>query len=251
MFAKFCPPTIAAGRVYLATFNQPGAVYAYGQLAQPDGGYNLGVGGRTGLTLNGSARVNQDGSISLLQIEHQFQAASVFETQARATGAFHCQFQVFVDPNSNADGFTFTVQGQGARALGGQGAGLGFGPNQFDLLNPGYAIRNSVGIKFALFNNNQRVSQTALYTRGAFPVGNEEGTGNVDLRAGHPLDIAIDFDGHDQLSWSLRDPTNGFVSNHTATVPIAAIVGPAGWFGFTAGSGFKTATVTLRSWNLP
>jgi hypothetical protein len=249
-FAKFCPPTIAAGRVYLATFNQPGAVYAYGPLAQPDGGYNLGFGGRTGLTLNGSARVNQDASISLLQIEHKFQAASVFATQARATGVFHCAFQVFVDPNSDADGFTFTIQGQGPRALGGPGAGLGFAPNQFDLFNPGYAIRNSVAIKFALFNNNQRVSQTASYTRGAFPVGNEEGTGAVDLRAGHPLEIAVDFDGHDQLSWSLRDPTNGFVSNHKATIPIAAIVGANGWFGFTAGSGFKVATVTLRSWQL-
>jgi outer membrane protein assembly factor BamB len=249
-FAKFCPPTIAAGRVYLATFNQPGAVYAYGRLAQANGGYNLGFGGSIGLSLNGSARVNQDESISLLQIEHKFQAASVFATQARAIAAFHCKFQVFVDPNSNADGFTFTIQGQGPRALGGQGSGLGFGPNQVDIVNPGYAIRNSVAIKFALFNNLQRVSQTAVYTRGAFPVGNEEGTGNVDLRSGHPLDIAVDFDGQSQLKWSLTDTINGFTSAHNASVPIAAIVGPNGWFGFTGGSGFQTATVTLRSWQL-
>src|SRR5207249_2901165 len=97
----------------------------YGQRSTPDGGYNMAFGGRTGLTLNGSAR--SDGGPIRLTGLHPFQAGSVFCTDPVDVRRFQTTFR-FRLGNAAADGFTFTIQGEGPRALGGPGGGLGYGP---------------------------------------------------------------------------------------------------------------------------
>ena len=69
---------------------------------------------------------------------------------------------------AQADGFTFTIQNVGPTALGGNGGGLGYGPNPNTGTTGG--IAKSVAIKFDFYNNNgEGTDSTGLYMNGAVP----------------------------------------------------------------------------------
>jgi Legume lectin domain len=249
-FPKFCCPTIANGKVYQATFNTPGQLVVYGLVPTPNGGYNLGFGGNTGLTFNGTARVDH-GHVRLTEVPHLFQAASVFSTHPVNVKRFQTVFRIQVTPASPAniaDGFTFTLQGEGPHALGGWGGGLGYGPDSVSPNDRGYRITSSLAVKFGLFDGHQNVSLTGLYLNGATPQGGPSETpAGVDLHGGHPIRVTLDYDGT-TLTVVILDETTRQQATHSYPVNIIATIGAMAHVGFTAGTGGLAARQDILSW---
>jgi hypothetical protein len=253
IFAKFCCPTIADGKVFLATFSNK--LQIYGLRNTPNGGYNLGFGGRTGLNLNGSAR--GDASQLRLTGKHDLQAGSVFCTKPVNVKSFHSVFGFQTTAGNNtADGLTFCVQGEGPRALGGPGGGLGYGPDPTDPLGPGFRITKSVALKFDLFDNKtiQPRSSIGLYKNGDSPtaanaIGGEIALDpmGIDLHSGHPFRVTLDYDGA-TLTAVLRDLTLLKDISRSFSIDIPSITGVNAHVGFTAGTGLLSADQEILSW---
>lgn len=250
VFAKFCCPTIADGKVFLATFSNK--LRIYGLRSVSDGGYSLGFGGRNGLTLNGSAR-SAAGPIRLTG-KHDLQAGSVFCTQPVNVRTFHCLFRFLTTPgNAAADGLTFCIQGEGPHALGGPGGGLGYGPDPNNANDPGFKITKSVALKFDLFDNQtiQPGSFLGLYTNGDSPtagnaIGGEIAPG-IDLHSGHPFLVTLDYDGT-TLQMAMKDLTLQTQITHNFPIDIPSITGNTAHVGFTAGTGLASADQEILSW---
>lgn len=248
-FPKFCCPTIANGKVYQATFNQPGQVCVYGLLTTANGGYNLGFGGTTGLTLNGSTRVDHT-HIRLTEVPHLFQASSVFHTNPVNVRTFQTIFRLLLT-QPNADGLTFCIQGEGPQALGGPGGGLGYGPNPNDPNDPGFRITRSVAVKFDLFNNQtaQPASTTGLYFNGASPSGGDIdlAPSGIDLHSGHPFRVSIGYDGT-MLSVTIKNESTNASASQQYAVDVPSVTGPMAFVGFTGATGGFTARQDILSW---
>jgi hypothetical protein len=251
-FAKFCCPTIADGKVFLATFNNK--LRIYGPRATPDGGYNFAFGGKTGLTLNGSARSN-GGPVRLAGM-HVFQAGSVFCTQAVNVAKSNTTFRFQLLGNNSADGITFCVQGEGPRALGGPGGGLGYGPDPVDPLDPGFKITKSVALKFGLFDSlaNQPRSLMGLYQNGNSPIAANAIGGEValdamgiNLHSGHPFRVVLTYDGT-TLQAVVTDLTLQTQITRSFTIDIPGITGKTAFVGFTGGTGGLSANEDILSW---
>jgi hypothetical protein len=249
-FPKFCCPTIANGKVYQATFNTPGQLVVYGHLPTPNGGYNLGFGGNTGLTFNGSARVDHS-HVRLTEVPHRFQAASVFSTLPVNVTHFKTIFRVQVTPafpEHAADGFTFTVQAEGPHALGGWGGGLGYGPDAASPNDRGFHITKSLAIKFGLFDGQQNANLIGLYLNGETPQGSpRESSAGIDLHSGRPLRVTIEYDGK-TLTVVILDEATRVQATHNYPVDITANVGNKAHVGFTAGTGTVTARQDILGW---
>ncbi|MFL6451681.1 MAG: lectin-like domain-containing protein [Bryobacteraceae bacterium] len=251
-FAKFCCPTIADGKVFLATFSN--ALRVYGPRAVPDGGYNFAFGGKTGLTLNGSARSN--GGAIRLTGKHLFQAGSFFASNAVAVTKFNTKFRFHVLGNNVADGLTFCIQGEGRHALGGPGGGLGYGPDAIDPLSPGFKVTKSVALKFGLFDSltNGPRSTMGLYQNGASPTGpNAIGgevaldTMGIDLHSGHEFKVTLAYDGS-TLTATIRDTLTQKQVVHPFPFDIPAVTGAQAFVGFTGGTGGLSADQDILSW---
>src|SRR5690348_15786250 len=101
-----------------------------------------------------------------------YQVGSVFHRDRVDVRAFRTIFVVSM-PQSDADGFTFAVQGFSPHALGGAGMGLGYGPDSASAFDRGARIGQSVAVKFGLINNAtlQPRSSIGLYVDGDTPSG--------------------------------------------------------------------------------
>jgi hypothetical protein len=251
-FAKFCCPTIANGKVFLATFSNK--LRIYGPRAIPDGGYNFAFGGKTGLTLNGSARSN-GGPVRLVGM-HVFQAGSVFFTQPVNITRFTTTFRFQLLGQNSADGITFCVQSEGPRALGGPGGGLGYGPDPLDPLDPGFKITRSVALKFGLFDSqaNQPRSLMGLYRNGDSPIaahaiGGEFSldTNGINFHSGHQFRATLTYDGT-TLQCVIRDLTLQTEITRAFPIDIPAITGNSAFVGFTGATGGLTANEDILSW---
>jgi hypothetical protein len=244
--AKFCCPTIANGKVYQATFNNK--LNVYGLLGAHDGGYNFAFGGRTGLTLNGSARSDQ-GPIRLSG-HHLFQAGSVFSTNVVNVGLLHTRFRFRLN-FAVADGLAFVIQSEGPRALGGPGGGLGYGPDPNDPLDPGFKITKSIAVKFDLFDNQtgQQRSLTGLYRDGNSPSGGPDTVlePDINLHSGHVFQVNMSYDAVTLQVRILDEQTRASAAQHYA-VDIPAITGASAHVGFTAATGGFTAEHDILSW---
>lgn len=253
IFAKFCCPTIADGKVFLATFSNK--LRIYGLRRTPDGGYNVGFGGHTGLSLNGSAR--SSGGILRLTGKHDLQAGSVFCTNPVNVKGFNTVFSFHITAGNNTgDGLTFCIQGEGPRALGGPGGGLGYGPDPTDPLDPGFKIGKSVALKFDLFDNQtiQPRSSIGLYTKGVSPIAANAMGGEIaldplgiNLHSGHQFRVTLSYDGTN-LQVVIRDLTLLKEISRSFPINIPSITGPSAHVGFTAGTGFLSADQEIVSW---
>lgn len=251
-FAKFCCPTIADGKVFLPTFSNKMRIY--GPRATIDGGYNLAFGGKTGLTLNGSARSN--GGHLRLAGKHVFQAGSVFASQPVPVSAFTTTFRFQILGPNPADGISFCIQGEGPRALGGPGSGVGYGPDPFDTLDPGFKVTKSVALKFGLFDGaaKQPRSTMGLYQNGAPPIPSNAIGGEValdplglDLHTGHQFRVTLSYDGG-TLQATVLDLLLQTQVTHAFPFNIQAVTGTAAFVGFTAGTGGLSADHDILSW---
>jgi hypothetical protein len=253
IFAKFCCPTIADGKVFLATFSNK--LRIYGLRPTADGGYNVGFGGHTDLSLNGSART----AAGLLRLtgQHDLQAGSVFCSNPVNVKSFNTVFRFQTTAGNNtADGLTFCIQGEGPRALGGPGGGLGYGPDPTDPLDPGFRITKSVALKFDLFDNQtiQPRSSMGLYTNGDSPIaanaiGGESALDplGITLHSGHQFRVTLVYDGT-TLQATLRDLTLLKEVSRSFPINIPSITGATAHVGFTAGTGLFSADQEIVSW---
>jgi hypothetical protein len=208
--------------------------------------YAYGFGNGVGLTFNGSAALQ--GRLLQLTNNAVFEASSVFYTVPVNIASFHTTFQ-FQLTTSNAEGFTFTIQGVGPNALGGTGAGLGYGPDPTggDLA----AIGNSAAVKFDLYNSaGEGPDSTGLFTNGATPTlpdVNLVGSG-IDLHSGHIFQVVLQYDGI-TLTETLTDTITSASFTQTYPVNLPALVGgSSAYVGFTASTGLATAVQQILSW---
>ena len=151
--------------------------------------------------------------------------------------------------NASADGFTFTIQGVGATALGPSGGGLGYGPD-----TPGGTpgIANSVAVKFDIYSNaGEGTDSTGLYTNGASPTtpALDMTSSGVSLLSGDVFNVHATYDGT-TLTMTITDATNSS-QTFTASWPIN-IPGTVGsntaYVGFTGGTGGLTAIQEILDW---
>jgi hypothetical protein len=277
--AKFCCPTIGDGRVYQPSGD--GTLFAYG-LKRPDGGKTSGgydlsrrgqasFGGASGLTLNGTANISKAKSIVLTDNAQAgldgvprpfvptFQAGSVFCTDPIGVSNLQCRFTVKltgIDPNNMADGFTFTVQTVGPRALGSSGAGMGYAADPLDLTNTAARIPGSLALAFNIVNNTLNFWRDGVIS-AAKPV-TDFGTHGIALNSGHALFVAVAFSDAAKtitvtvVDTSTQATTGALTIDHVDLQRFLKLGSPAlAHIGFTAGTGTKNARQELIDWTVP
>jgi fibronectin type 3 domain-containing protein len=200
----------------------------------------------TGLTLNGSAKVN--GTALRLTDGRNNEAASAFSTNAVGVANFTTQFS-FQLVSAVADGFTFAIQGGSPTALGPAGGGLGFGPSS---TGGEGGIPNSVAVKFDLYSNEgESPNSTGLYLNGAAPTkfgSIDLGAAGINLHSGHVFNVAMAYDGT-TLKVVITDTVTGATATQAYAVDIQGVVGgPNAYVGFTAGTGGFSATQNILNW---
>ena len=206
---------------------------------------NYASGFTAGLTLNGPAKITSsrlrltDGGAS--------EASSAFFNTPVNVQAFTNDFS-FLLTSATADGFTFTIQGNGPTALGAPGGSLGYGLNS---TLPG--IPKSVAIKFDLYQNStEGINSTGLFTNGAMPgvpATNLTPSG-VNLHSGHTFNVHMTYNGT-TLVMSITDATNStktFSASFTVDIP-GTVGGPTAYVGFTGGTGGLTAIQDILTWS--
>ena len=118
----------------------------------PSGGFKA-----SSLHLNGRAAITSGGLLQLTDGALNEGRSAWFAAKVPVQ-TFTTDF-TFEQLNANADGITFTIQGQGSSAVGGSGGWLGY-----------EGLPNSVAIKFDLYNNaGEGIDSTGLYTNGEQP----------------------------------------------------------------------------------
>ena len=271
LFAKFCPPTVANGRVYLATANEPGAVSVFGRLPIEDGGYRYGVCGNTGLVLNGAAFVSAE-RVHLTEVGFKAAGFGDFASPAarrrtpHASSVFLRREVVLEDldtsfvfrvldypagehgaaaPASDTEGFTFCLQTQGADAIGGSGSGFGFGPDIRSRLDRGLRIRRSVAVAFGL-----STSSIGLRKDGATPGPQESvGSARLPLASGHRIEARV-ARSRGQLVVSIVDLDAPGTATFTHVLDIDPVehLGARALMGFTASTGDRSFGFVLDGW---
>ena len=202
------------------------------------GSINYGSGfTTTGLTLNGSAKLN--GARLRLTDTGSNEAGSAFATAAINVQSFTTDFS-FQLTNPNADGFTFTIQGNKPTALGSPGGNLAYG-----------GIGKSVAVKFDLYNGaGEGPNSTGIYMNGAVPtVPAITLGGGVNLHSGDPFNVHLSYDGA-TLKMTITDVNDSSFNFSTSwSVNIPNIVGGnTAFVGFTGATGGTTAIQEILSW---
>lgn len=155
-------------------------------------------------------------------------------------------------------GTTFTIQNQpqttstspygyvsgGPTALGNSNTALGYGPvTPGTLTGTTGGLLNSVAVKFDLSDN-----ATGLYTDGAPPTSPDVSIKGVTLSSGHPLDVALSYDGT-TLALTITDSVTSASFSTSWTVDIPSTVGAStAYVGFTTSSGYFVANQVIQSW---
>ena len=176
------------------------------------------------------------------------EAGSVFSTNAVDVTKFTSQF-TFQLTSASADGFTFTIQGDGPTALGPDGGGLGYGAD-----TPGGApgIAKSVAVKFDLYSNaGEGPDSTGEYTDGASPTTPSINltTSSINLHSGDVFQVVMSYDGT-TLNVTITDETTNASASEAYTVNIPQVIGSGtGYVGFTGGTGGETAVQNILTWS--
>jgi fibronectin type 3 domain-containing protein len=208
--------------------------------------FSSGFAGSGGvLTYNGTSKIN--GTSAQLTDTGSNETGSFFFTNAVDITRFSTQF-TFQLTSPNADGFTFTVQGNGATAMGPSGGGLGYGP---DISGGSPGIPKSVAVKFDLYNNaGEGNDSTGEYTNGASPTtpSTDLSTTGINLHSGDVFRVTIAYDGT-TLTVAITDTATNASATQSYAVNIPQVVGSTtGYVGFTGGTGGLTALQNILSW---
>jgi hypothetical protein len=145
--------------------------------------------------------------------------------------------------NAQADGFTFTIQNQGATAKGtSTGGSLGYN-----------GIQKAACIEFDIFNNTS--SAPAQSSTGYVGTANVPAIGPINLNSssvnisgGHVMAVHVGYDGT-TLTWTVKDQTTGASATSTQAVNIPSVVGTnTAYVGFTGATGGLTAVQDILTW---
>ena len=170
---------------------------------------------------------------------------SVWFNTAQDIARFSTEF-TFRFSNATADGFTFTLQRVGSKALGGTGGNFGY-----------RGLPTSAAIKFDLFPN---LSTTGLYLNGAAPddntIATAKSSGAIDVTpAGlnfHDGDVfraVLVYNGA-TLAETIIDLNTRASFTHSYTIDLASVLGgTAAYVGFTAGAGGLSSKQDILSWS--
>jgi len=201
--------------------------------------FPMGFIGTQGTTMifNGSTVLDDD----RLQLTDggQNEAGSAWYYQPVNVQSFSTFF-TFQLSTPNADGVTFTIQGQGTSALGQSGGGLGYA-----------TIPNSVAIKFDLYNNNgEGGDSTGLYINGAVPEtpAIDLSSTGINLHGDDATGIQLAYNGS-VLSMTIYDFVTQTSYSTSWVVNIPAIVGGnTAYVGFTGGTEELTSSQKILNW---
>ena len=190
------------------------------------------------LYLNGGSTVTSGGVLQITDGGSGESRTAWFTTQVPVQ-SFITDF-TFQQLNATADGMTFTIQGKGSTAVGGNGGSLGY-----------QGITNSIAIKFDLFGNStEGIDSTGLYTNGAAPTipSVDLSSTGINLHSSDIMDAHLVYDGTN-LTMTLTDTVTSAAVTEVFPVNIPNIVGAnTAYIGFTGGTGGSTATQNVLSW---
>ena len=171
------------------------------------------------------------------------QAASAFASTPVNVAAFHTRFTLRMPAAPlSADGFTFTVQGNGPTALGAADNGLGYA-----------GIGKSVAVKFDLMGPNRKRDEntTGVYLNRRQPtdVGAIKlSDSGIDLHSGHDMLVEMTYDGSN-LNVVVNDTVTKASHQQSYGVDIPATVGgPTAYVGFTAATGQLASKLSVVNW---
>jgi hypothetical protein len=205
--------------------------------------YGSGFTSTTGLTLNGfngAAAIN--GTHLRLTDGGGSEGRSAFFSMPVNVQSFTSDF-TFQLTNAQADGFTFTIQNQGATAKGtSTGGSLGYN-----------GIQKAACIEFDIFNNT--TNAPAQSSTGYVGTANVPAIGPINLNSssvnisgGHVMAVHVAYDGT-TLSWTVKDQTTGASATSTQATNIPSVVGAnTAYVGFTGATGGLTAVQDILTW---
>lgn len=215
---------------------------------------------RTGFTQDNNGNIVDNtpptisGSTLTLTTAAPGEARAAYTNAPQSVGAFIAQFTYRNDPTSEptlgaADGFAFVLQNdpRGTSAIGGGGAGLGYGlmnNNQPPTGPPLTPITNSAAVEF--FLRGQSGGATTFETGGAIDPNSGAQTGTVNLAGGDPILITLAYDGTTLIE-TLTDtttPAKTFTTSYAASIP-GAVGKSTAFVGFTGGTGGGYSTQTI------
>jgi hypothetical protein len=202
------------------------------------------------LALNGTAslmwRAGDDERVIRLTDGGYRQAGSAWSTEMiDLTGSFETTFTAHLRSGKvGADGIAFVAQGEGPRALGGWGGGLGY-----------RGIHRSVAVEFDIYQNNPDPSSNHLAVSiNGNPDRYESAAESSIPLYGKPFQARIRYDGgHRRLTVHVRALTAGATEELLLDQPvnIAQRAGvTSGWVGFTGATGSLTARQDVYEWTV-
>ena len=197
------------------------------------------AGSQSQLDLNGNAKL--DGSELQLTDGNLYEDSSAWYATTVSVNSFTTDI-AFQLTNAIADGFTFTLQGWGSRALGAGGAGLGYAN-----------LPASVGLKIYLDHIGTDTESTGLFTNGSAPFAAAGSvplaSSGINLTSGDEMMMHLVYNGT-TLTMTLTDTVTNVSFTHAFTVNIPSIVGSStAYVGFTGASGGAGANQQILSWS--
>ena len=206
--------------------------------AAPVVNYSAGFASSAGLGLVGAVSVN-NGALELTNGGHSQAHAAWYATPV-SVQSFTSDFS-FQESAAAGDGFTFTIQNAGGKAVGSYGGGLGYA-----------GIGSSVAVKFDLFNNaGEGSDSTGFYTNGAQPTvpALDMTASGVNLHSADIMAVHLAYDGT-TLTMTITDTATSasFTTSKVIDIP-ATVRGNTAYVGFTAGTGGLTAVQNILNWS--
>ena len=194
----------------------------------------------TGLSLVGGATLTGN-TLQLTTATGGVQARAAWYTTPVNVQSFTTDFN-FQITSPVGNGITFALQNAaaGVNAIGMAGGGLGY-----------QGIGSSVAVKFDLVNNaGEGPNSTGFYTNGAAPTvpAIDLTPSGINLHSGDTMHAHITYNGT-TLTLTLTDTVTNASFTTSMAINIPATVGAnTAYVGFTAATGWSTATQSILNW---
>ncbi|MBV8675454.1 MAG: chitobiase/beta-hexosaminidase C-terminal domain-containing protein [Acidobacteriaceae bacterium] len=188
--------------------------------------------------LNGSSRLDD----SRLQLTDggTYQIGTAWFATPVNVQSFTTNF-TFQLSNPAADGITFTIQGKGTSAMGGDGSNLGYA-----------GIPTSVAVKFDLYNDaHEGQNSTGLYVNGARPTipAIDLSPSGINLHSDDVMSVQLTYDGA-TLAMTMTDIVTlaTFSTSFPINIP-ATVGGNTAYVGFTGSTFVLTSSQKILTWS--